>query len=350
MQLPQFENPRGAARRASRSAPASLLILLGLFKKVAIADALAPFVNEVFAQAGPRQLADADLRRVRVRHPDLRRLLRLLRHRPGLVPAVRLRAAPQLRAAATSRGTSRSSGARGTSRCRPGCATTSTCRSAGTGRRQLARTATSVTMLSAACGTARRGRSSSGACSHGLFLVLHRVLVPARPRPRRPERWLFKRDAFFTFSTSRCSRAPDHLPQRRTSRRARHIKGILTLRAAPSTATPSFSLVGAIAVLRHRHHQRNRATSRRSCASPAGPGRALRRVRRRDRPVLRRRPRAVHLLPVLDAGPLGEPGSEPSLDRRTDTRQVGSPAGGAIRDQMDSSVVYGVVEQAEAAA
>ena len=46
LQLPQFQRPRRAATRRVRSAV--FLILLGLFKKVAIADALAPSVDRAF--------------------------------------------------------------------------------------------------------------------------------------------------------------------------------------------------------------------------------------------------------------------------------------------------------------
>jgi len=50
IQLPQFEHPREVPSRSDVSS-ALALILLGLFKKVAIADALAPFVNSTFAHA-----------------------------------------------------------------------------------------------------------------------------------------------------------------------------------------------------------------------------------------------------------------------------------------------------------
>jgi alginate O-acetyltransferase complex protein AlgI len=51
IQLPQFANPRRRPRLEDfRSG--IFLILLGLFKKVAIADALAPFVNTAFAKPG----------------------------------------------------------------------------------------------------------------------------------------------------------------------------------------------------------------------------------------------------------------------------------------------------------
>ena len=51
IQLPQFANPRTLPSREDFRSGA-FLILLGLFKKVAIADALAPFVNQAFADPG----------------------------------------------------------------------------------------------------------------------------------------------------------------------------------------------------------------------------------------------------------------------------------------------------------
>lgn len=51
IQLPQFENDR--ARPSGNAVRSALvLILLGLFKKIAIADALAPYVNEAFSSPG----------------------------------------------------------------------------------------------------------------------------------------------------------------------------------------------------------------------------------------------------------------------------------------------------------
>jgi len=51
LQLPQFARPRTRPDRP-QVRRALLLILLGLFKKVAIADALAPYVNDAFASPG----------------------------------------------------------------------------------------------------------------------------------------------------------------------------------------------------------------------------------------------------------------------------------------------------------
>ncbi|MGH9139117.1 MAG: MBOAT family O-acyltransferase [Acidimicrobiales bacterium] len=50
IQLPQFENPR-AFPDSDKILSAAFLILLGLFQKIAVADALAPHVNRAFADA-----------------------------------------------------------------------------------------------------------------------------------------------------------------------------------------------------------------------------------------------------------------------------------------------------------
>jgi alginate O-acetyltransferase complex protein AlgI len=56
IQLPQFANPR--QRPGMEDVRSGLfLIVLGLFKKVAIADGLAPFVNQTFAQPGKASVA-----------------------------------------------------------------------------------------------------------------------------------------------------------------------------------------------------------------------------------------------------------------------------------------------------
>ena len=81
-------------------------------------------------------------RHARVRRADLLRLRRLLdvRDRRRAVP--RVLAARQLPLARTPRSASPTSGRAGTSRCRPGCATTSTSRSAATASGRCARTST----------------------------------------------------------------------------------------------------------------------------------------------------------------------------------------------------------------
>ena len=105
--------------------------------------------------AGPR------LARHRLLHAaDLLRLLRLLRHGDRPRPDVRLPLSRELPLALHRRHASRSSGAAGTSRCRPGSATTSTSRSAATASARRGRTAISSRCSScAACGTARAGTS-----------------------------------------------------------------------------------------------------------------------------------------------------------------------------------------------
>ena len=79
---------------------------------------------------------------VGVRLPDLLRLQRLLRHgdRPGA--DARLRLPEELRLARTSPSRSRNSGGAGTCRCRRGCATTCTSRSAATGEGRAGPTST----------------------------------------------------------------------------------------------------------------------------------------------------------------------------------------------------------------
>ncbi len=57
LQLPQFEHPR-TPPAAGQVRSGLFLILLGLFKKVAIADALAPYVNQIFSGADARGSVD----------------------------------------------------------------------------------------------------------------------------------------------------------------------------------------------------------------------------------------------------------------------------------------------------
>src|SRR5690606_13479799 len=51
IQLPQFEHERPRLR-VDQVQSGLALILMGLFKKVVIADAIAPYVNEAFANPG----------------------------------------------------------------------------------------------------------------------------------------------------------------------------------------------------------------------------------------------------------------------------------------------------------
>ena len=96
--LPQLRTPRDP--RAVLAGPALFLIAGGLVKKTVVADELArsivdPVFNDPAAHSGP-EVAARDLR---LRRPDLLRLLRLHRHgdRPGA--AARLPAAAELRPA-----------------------------------------------------------------------------------------------------------------------------------------------------------------------------------------------------------------------------------------------------------
>ena len=79
-------------RRARRGA---VLIAWGFFKKLVVADNVAPIADRVFGHPGS-VLRAAVGRRLRLRRPDLRRLLRLLRHRARHRALVRLRADRQL--------------------------------------------------------------------------------------------------------------------------------------------------------------------------------------------------------------------------------------------------------------
>ena len=129
--------------------------------------------------------------------PDLRRLLRLLDHRARPRLPARLPLPDQLQRALHRRRRSRTSGNAGTSRCRAGCATTSTCRSAAIAAR-APRTLRQPAARDAARRTVARRR-----------LHLHRVgrdprrcawsverVARAAPR-RRPARPLAVRAAWF---------------------------------------------------------------------------------------------------------------------------------------------------------
>ena len=84
----------------------------------------------------------APARDVPVRRPDLLRLLRLHRHRPRREPAASASSCGSTSTSPTCRPTSPTSGAAGTSRCRTGCATTSTSRWAATAAAPGRRTGT----------------------------------------------------------------------------------------------------------------------------------------------------------------------------------------------------------------
>ncbi len=89
--LPQVERPRQFSAAAARDA--TVLIVWGFFKKLVIADNVGVIANKVFALriAGVLRVVG---RRLRVCDPDLRRLLRLHRHRARRREVVRLRSDP----------------------------------------------------------------------------------------------------------------------------------------------------------------------------------------------------------------------------------------------------------------
>ena len=107
---------RGASTPgASTSSRALFLIVLGLFKKVVIADYLAAYiVDKVFANPEPALGARGAVRRLRLRDPDLRRLLRLHRHRHRARAAARGSSSPRTSTRRTPRCRCRTSGAAGT--------------------------------------------------------------------------------------------------------------------------------------------------------------------------------------------------------------------------------------------
>ena len=100
--IPQLETPRDP-RRVDTSR-AFYLIATGLFKKVVIANYLAShIVDQVFARAGPALVARDPDRDLRLRRPDLRRLLRLHRHRDRARAPARLHVPAELRLAVRGR-------------------------------------------------------------------------------------------------------------------------------------------------------------------------------------------------------------------------------------------------------
>ncbi len=93
--LPQIERERRFSSPAARDA--TLLLVWGFFKKLVIADNVGVIANKVFALQSPGVLRALG-RGVRVRHPDLRRLLRVHGHRARRGEVVRHRSHQELRA------------------------------------------------------------------------------------------------------------------------------------------------------------------------------------------------------------------------------------------------------------
>ena len=135
--LPQVDASAACAARPTFHEGLAL-VLIGLFKKLVIADNMAPIANAVFVRLRGRQHGRAvglggPGRHLRLRVPDLRRLLRLLQHRARHLEVAGLRARHQLPPAVPRASRRATSGGAGTSACRAGCATTCTSRSAATG-------------------------------------------------------------------------------------------------------------------------------------------------------------------------------------------------------------------------
>ena len=107
--------------------------LLGVFKKLAIADRMALFADPVFAEPGAVRLLCGLAGRPRLRGADLLRLLRLHATWPSAAPTCSATSWRRTSTCRTWPPTSPSSGGAGTSRCPPGCATTSSSRSAAAG-------------------------------------------------------------------------------------------------------------------------------------------------------------------------------------------------------------------------
>ena len=92
--LPQLESPRDPRR--VDTARAFVLILSGLFLKVVIANHLAThIVDEVFAAPDSHSSLEVLVGDLRLRRPDLRRLLRVHEHRDRDRAAARVRQFPQ---------------------------------------------------------------------------------------------------------------------------------------------------------------------------------------------------------------------------------------------------------------
>ena len=134
--LPRHRRPARAPRRsASTTSPTGVRrFIIGLGKKMLIANIVAAARRRDLRAAVAAQLtpALAWLGDRLLHAADLLRLLGLLRHGDRPRAHVRLPVPRELQLPVHRRHASRSSGAAGTSRCRPGSATTSTSRSAAT--------------------------------------------------------------------------------------------------------------------------------------------------------------------------------------------------------------------------
>ncbi len=179
---------RGASTSRRRGA-GCLLICWGFFKKLVIADNVGVDRQQGVRARRPVVLA-AVVWRVRVRDADLRGLLGLHRHRARDVAVAGVRADRELRSPVSGALARRTSGGAGTSRSRPGSATTSTSRSAARApaRAVGASMCWSTFLLSGLWHGASWNYVLWG-LYHGLLLVLTRVgsrLAAVQQRSRGP--------------------------------------------------------------------------------------------------------------------------------------------------------------------
>ena len=151
--------------------------VIGLGKKVLIANVVAGPADQIFGLPPAELDAPHAWLGDRLLHAaDLLRLLRLLRHGHRPRTDVRLPLPRELPLAVRRRHACRSSGGDGTCRCRPGFATTSTCRSAATAS-SPARTYRNLVIVFFLCGL-WHGASWNfviWGLFHGTFLVIERA-------------------------------------------------------------------------------------------------------------------------------------------------------------------------------
>ena len=153
---------RGAFSLAAGVAAASCLMCWGFFKKLVIADNVGVIANKVFALSDPSfEMLWAGVFAFAIQiYADFSAYTDIAR---GTSRWLGLRADRELRSSLPGAHARRTSGGAGTSRCRPGSATTSTSRSAARARRGGSGRATCWSRsCSRGCGTARAGTTCCG--------------------------------------------------------------------------------------------------------------------------------------------------------------------------------------------